>query len=409
MVGVQREADHPGGGLPARPVARRLVWAARLAALAAFLDLFAQFPVVAPYARDLGAGPATVGAVVAAYSVASLLGNLGAAFAMDRWGRRSSLVLALLGAAAALVLYGSVRAPGELIALRVFHGLAAGLVTPGAFALLGDAVPPDQRARAMGSGGALVALAAIVAPPLAGIGRDRFGAEAVFLAVAALLGLVAILVATLVHEPGHAPAPRTSTPDRAEGLLRRPALLVACLAAFAFTVGLGTLVTHLPLVLEARGEGARSSGVAFAVYAAVALLAMAGPASRLADRYGRQKPLAAGLTVIGLAFVALATASSAFGVYTAMALVGLGFGLLFPAATALVADAAGPSRRRAAFGVFYAVYSLGVILGSLASGLLGDLPGATTGAPFMIGAVCALAAAPAVLAAPTGRAGPTSR
>jgi MFS transporter, DHA1 family, multidrug resistance protein len=409
MVGARREADDPGGDVPARPVARRLVWAARLAALAAFFDLFAQFPIVAPYARDLGAGPATVGAVVAVYSVASLLGNLGAALVMDRWGRKWSLVLALLGAAAALVLYGWVRAPGELIALRVLHGLAVGLVTPGAFALLGDAVPPEQRARAMGSGGALIALAAIVAPPLAGIGRDRFGAGAVFLAVAAVLGLLAILIVILVHEPGRRPAPRTSTPERAEGPLRRPSLLVACLAAFAFTVGLGALVAHLPLVLEARGEGARSSGVAFALYAAVALLAMAGPASRLADRYGRQKPLAAGLSVVGVAFVTLAIASSMFGVYAALALVGLGFGLLFPAATALVADAGARSRRGAAFGVFYAVYSLGVILGALASGLLSELLGATSRAPFAIGAVCAFAAAPAVLAAPTGRAELASR
>ncbi|MDP8921464.1 MAG: MFS transporter, partial [Chloroflexota bacterium] len=105
----------------------------------------------------------------------------------------------------------------------------------------------------------------------------------------------------------------------------------------------------------------------------------------------------------------LATAPAMVGVYAAMALVGLGFGLLFPAATALVADAGAPSRRGAAFGIFYAVYSLGVILGALASGLLSELLDPTSRAPFLVGAICALVAVPAVLAAPTGRAEPASR
>jgi MFS transporter, DHA1 family, multidrug resistance protein len=403
MAQARREAEGPGDA-PTRPADRRLVWAARAAALVAFLDLFAQFPVVAPYARDLGAGPATVGAVVAAYSVAGLLGNLGAALLMDRWGRTLPLVLALAGSAAALALYGAARGPAELLALRAVHGLAAGVLTPGAFAMLGDAVPPERRARAMGSGGALVALAAIVAPPLAGIARDRLGAAAVFLAVAGALGLLAVLVAALVREPVRPRRPRAEGPDGAEAPLRRRALLVASGAAFAFTVGLGALVAHLPLVLDARGLGARASGAAFAAYAVVALLAMAGPAPRLADRHGRHLPLAAGLAVVGAALAGLAMSASAAdadmaGVYASMGLVGLGFGLLFPAATALVADAGPPSRRGAAFGVFYAVYSLGVILGSLASGLLAETLGASSPAPFAVGAACALLAAPAVLAA----------
>ena len=33
------------------------LWAARLVIFAAFFDLFLQFPVVAPYAEELGASP----------------------------------------------------------------------------------------------------------------------------------------------------------------------------------------------------------------------------------------------------------------------------------------------------------------------------------------------------------------
>ena len=52
--------------------------AARLVVFATFLDLFVQFPVVAPFARTLGAAPALVGLIVGVYSLTNLLGNLAA-------------------------------------------------------------------------------------------------------------------------------------------------------------------------------------------------------------------------------------------------------------------------------------------------------------------------------------------
>jgi MFS family permease len=80
-----------------------------------------------------------------------------------------------------------------------------------------------------------------------------------------------------------------------------------------------------------------------------------------------------------------------------MAAFGFGFGLLFPAAGALVAEAGGPASRGLAFGVFYAVYSLGVVIGALLSGLVAEASGLASGAPFLWGAAIALATAPAVL------------
>ena len=54
----------------------RAVWATRMVVFVAFLDLFMQFPVIAPYARDLGATAALVGVVVALYSATNLVGNV---------------------------------------------------------------------------------------------------------------------------------------------------------------------------------------------------------------------------------------------------------------------------------------------------------------------------------------------
>jgi MFS family permease len=105
----------------------------------------------------------------------------------------------------------------------------------------------------------------------------------------------------------------------------------------------------------------------------------------------------------------LAASGSLGGVYLGMAIFGLGFSLLFPAAAALVADGAGASERGAAFGLFYAVYSAGAAVGAAVAGQLAERAGDLSPLPFVIGALVAVAAAPVALLEKGGRPWPTSR
>jgi MFS family permease len=373
------------------------IWAARVVVFAAFVDLFAGFPIVTPYARDLDASAWVAGVVVAAYSMANLVGNLGAGFALDRWGRKPTIIGGLIVSAIAVGLHALAQDATQLIALRALHGLATAVLSPGAFALIGDAAPPDKRARAMGSAGVFIAAAALVAFPMAGIVRSAFGIPAVFLVVAALLAVAAVVVAIIAREPDVVARSASVQPAQLGSLLTRPALLVSYLAILCFTIGVGALIEHLPILLEARDEGPRAGSYAFTVYAVIAMVGMAGPTARQADRYGRQRPLAAGLGLIGLALLALGVWPNIGAVYAEMVLFGLGFGLLFPAATAFVADASDSSERGTAFGVFYAVYSLGTIIGSLTAGFLSGAFGDTTTSPFLVAGVLALLVTPLLL------------
>ncbi len=377
--------------------ASRAVWAARLVVFAAFFDLFAGFPIVAPYARELGASAWLTGVAVAAYSIANLIGNVAAGVALDRWGRKPIIVGGLAVSSAAVALHVIAQDASQLIMLRAVHGAATAVLSPGAFALIGDAAPPERRARAMGSAGVFIAVAALVAFPMAGIVRSTFGIRMVFAVVAIVLAASAALVAALAREPARIPEERHLHPGQLRTVLVKPSLLVGYLAILAFTIGIGTLIEHLPIVVEALGGGERASSYAFTVYAVVAMIGMAGPAARQADRFGRHRPLALGLAVVGVALLGLGVWPATPAAYGEMVVFGLGFSLLFPAATALVADASTPAERGTAFGVFYAVYSLGTIVGALLAGWLAGLFGDTTTAPFFLSAVCALLAAPFVV------------
>ena len=163
------------------------IWAARLVVLAAFLDLFMQFSTMAPHARQLGASTVLVGVIVAAYSVTNLFGNLGAGFVLDRWGRRSPMIIGMAVTALAVFSYSLVQTPGQLMAARAVHGIGAAVLAPGAFSIIGDRAAPGQHRRVMGLTGALIAMAALIGPPIAGILRDAWGSDAVFLVDSAFL------------------------------------------------------------------------------------------------------------------------------------------------------------------------------------------------------------------------------
>ena len=380
------------GTLSSAGIARHTIWAARLVVLAVFLDLFVQFPTIAPFAEGLGASAALVGIIVAAYSVTNLFGNLGAGFVLDRWGRRLPIVVGLAITIVAVFSYSLVQTSEQLIAVRAMHGIGAAVLAPGAFSMIGDRAPSDRWGRAMGLTGALIAVAALVGPPAAGILRDTWGADAVFFVDSAvlLMTLITFLVIARDDDPGaHA-----RTGGSASGVTgKKPREIPPSGRRMAphspSPSALGRLSRTCPWCWKTRERPAARTGYSFGIYAFVAMLVMASPLNRASDRFGRFGPLIVGLVGVAAGLVMLGMFTGYAGISLGMAVFGLGYGIVFPAAAALVIGAAGADRRGMAFGIFYAVYSLGVVVGAAGSGILADLDDGFVGLPFLAAAaVC---------------------
>lgn len=392
---------------PSSPSARPL-WAARVVVFVAFADLFVHYPLAAPYAASLGATPVAIGLIVASYSVANLVGNVGAGFVLDRFGRVRPILVSLALTALVVATYAYARTPLQLAVTRIAHGLVVAALAPGAFALTGDAAPPTRRTRAMSVNGTLIALAAILAPSLAGVVQSRSGFSTAFLLDAAVLATSIPVVALLLRRwRSDIPRPVTPTPSRLSQsvvrLVQRPLLRASYAAIFSFTLSLGILVTFLPLALVARGGSASERGLAFSLYALAAVLAMSLSTPTLSLFGRRVNPLATGCALIAAGLLVLSTSIERLSVALGMTVYGLGFGVLFPIASALVVDATHPRERGSAFGVFYALYSVGVVLGSVLAGALAGWLGTTSTLPFAVPAVLSLVIALMVSRAPASR------
>lgn len=378
---------------------------ATAATFVAFLDIFALLPLLAPTAAGLGAGDVGIGITVAAYSATGMAGNLLGGRLADRLGRRGTAASGLVLAAAGLACYSLAGTLVALVAVRLVHGLGGGLAMPALFAAAGDAGHAAGRAVAMGRLGATIGLAAVVAPGSAGAAAAVVGADAVFLTVAGLLVVAALLALGL---PGRAHIAAGSVrdgsarpadghePDGAEGAETAVSTSggrgAAMTAVFGFTAALGTLTGFLPETLAARGAGDAVPGVLLTAFSLVAVAVMLSPAMRRIDPAAAAVPLAGGVGVIAAALATLAAPVGIVGAAVAVLAIGSGFGAVFPAAAATMAATPDAQRGRA-FGRFHVAYGLGFVAGPPGAGAVGQ---AVQVSPFVpaavVAAVCAAAA-----------------
>ena len=239
---------------------RPIVWVLRLVALVAFMDLFMGFPIISTYARSVGADEAMRGFIVGIYSASNLVGNVGAGFLLDKVSRKWLIVAGLFVTAALLFAYALVDSPERLLTLRILHGLSAGILAPGAFAMIADYTDDDQHTRSMGLSGVLIAAAAVIGPLLSVGIRDAADS---FTAVFAVSGIFMLLsaVAFIAFIPSAASV-RSNGVSRGETIrLSKSIFMVRVyLGVLAMAFAFGCLINLLPVALEDVGRGATYCG-----------------------------------------------------------------------------------------------------------------------------------------------------
>jgi MFS family permease len=363
-------------------VRRRDTLAAYVAVFLAFLDNFALLPLIAPRAQELGANALGVGVTVAAYSLTNLLLNLVGGSLTDRVGRRAVVLLSLAASPLCIAVYGLAQQLEVLILARVVHGAFGGFLMAALFAMLADVSAEGERGRTIGRAGALIGLAAVLGPAVAGVAAQRLGTTTVLLAVAAILavGLLAVWRAIPETLP---PSARVDRQPRAWlRLLREPRLRLACVAIFGLEAGVGIVTGFLKDGLVARQLAAGmdleralryatgAQGGLFSIFAVVAVVLMLSPVARQVDRRGAVGLSLGGTIVLGLSTAILALGSAIETETLAMVLYGIGFGLLFPAAAATVGIATAWAERGRAYGLFNFSFDAGLVAGPLLAGAL---------------------------------------
>lgn len=338
------------------------------------------FGIVAPalpvFARDFGVSRTAAGAVLSAFALMRLVSVLGCGRLVDRYGERWVLGTGILIVGLSSALAGLSQSYGQLLVLRGVGGVGSAMFSVSAFSLLLRVVAPQQRGRASGmyTGGFL--LGGITGPTLGGLVTSWSIRAPFFLYAGTLLVAGGIGLYALRHTPLAARTPAaadgTGPPAGLGAALRRPEYRAALLANFADSWAvLGVRSALVPLfVVDVLGLGLVWVGVGFGIVSALNALVLL-PAGRIADTRGRRPVLVAGCAVSAVAVLLLAVAPTLPGYLAAMAVFGLGSGLLDVAPAAVVGDVV-EGRSGTVVAAFQMSSDAGSVAGPLVAGRLAD-------------------------------------
>jgi EmrB/QacA subfamily drug resistance transporter len=369
-----------------------------------------------------------LGYMIAMTVTAPLYGRLG-----DRYGRRDMLLVAMALFASGSLCCGLAPSLGLLVGARVVQGLGGGGLIVLSQAIVGELVPPRERARFQGYFATNFSLASIGGPIIGGLVVHHASWRWLFLANVPLCliaawrlrrlpqsvdpavnpladGLGAVLFAiaagvTLawVSFAGHrfdwvsAPSltmvlaaaalwwalvdreARHAEPFLPVELLRDPAIAGMALTVICFGATMFSIVFFLPIYLQlAQGSNPSESGLLL-LPVTIGIVGGSTLTGRLIARTGRPNPMpVAGLLVAGtaLGLVALLpldrAALAALGFFC-----GLGLGSVMPTAQVIVQTVAGRARLGAAAAVVTLSRATGAAIGTAAFGavIFALLPG----------------------------------
>jgi MFS family permease len=328
----------------------------------------------------------------------SVVGMVMAGASSDRRGPQRATVAGLLVFAAGLLMAGLAGSMGWLVAGRVLQGLGSGMLGVVLYVGMGQIVPSAAHPRLFALLAAAWVLPALVGPPVAAWMVAQFGWRSVFLGVAGVMPVAAVL---LVPAFGRLAAPPRAVGMAAPGRARIGwAALAACGALLlhgagnasgvawmlvSLAIGLvaavaasrrllprGTLVAArgLPTVIALRGllasafasaevfvplyltrEAGWSLAEAGLALSAGAVMWSSGSAvqARLADARHRRRGLRAGFLAVaaGIGFVSVQMCFGlpAWALLVGWAVAGFGIGLSFPMLSVLTLGMSAPAEQ----------------------------------------------------------------
>jgi len=329
--------------------------------------------------EGFGAGVQALAASDMAYSLTGILAAPLTGMLADRFGRRSIILVSLVGNVLAFCGYLLVPFAWLLILLRGLAGVSTAGLVPATMSIVGDLAPEDRRAQWIGIIIGSASAGHVVGPLLGGQLYDRFGFVVPFAASLATAIGALLLAGFLIPETYTAAVQRSRS--RLAWSLGRRALPARSTFLMLMLITFGAMFAWafiLPqLMFYGYDDLAWTSALMGLVWSAYGVAFMLGEFAlgRLSDRHGRKPVLLLGLVLFLAPFVGLVAFHNLAWNAVSFVLGGLGNALYDPALSASILDMAPPECTAATMGLKGPAGSLGNLLGPALVVLITPLAG----------------------------------
>lgn len=335
-----------------------------------FLPLYVEELGVSDHAAIVQWSGIAYGATFfAAACVAPLWGRLG-----DIYGRKLMLVRASLGMTIAISLMGMAGSVWQLVALRLFVGLAGGYAS-GSMVLVATQTPKDRSAWALGVLSSGIMAGNLVGPLIGGALPPIIGIRGTFLAAGGMIFLAFLATTFLIKEEKSAARKQAakasggwrSIPDKGPVV----AMLATGLLLMLANMSIEPIITvYVAQLVPDQGQVTMVAGIVMSA-AALGSILSASRLGKLADRIGHWPVIAGALAVAGLLLIPQAFVTASWQLVVLRFLMGVALGGLLPCIAAVIRHSVPDSAAGSILGLSISSQYVGQVAGPVLGGFIG--------------------------------------
>lgn len=358
----------------------RLITPSYCAILAANFLLYFGFyllmPVLPFYLSEVfGMDSGHIGAVLACYTVAALMVRPFSGYLLDTFARKPLYLLAFVVFTSVFGLYLLAGTVLLFVFLRIVHGFAFGTVTVAGNTIVIDILPSSRRGEGIGYYGLSNNIAMALGPMVGLFLHDYYSFEIIFIS-ALLCCLAGLILASTVKTPY-----KPKVADKTAVSLDRFILLKG------IPVGIDLLLLSIPygmtssfVAVYAHNIGITGGTGLFFTFMAAGMAISRLFSGKQVDRGRITQVIMSGMYMAVLCFAGLyfceAMASRSVELarillYASAAVLGVGFGTMFPAFNSMFVNLGRNDQRGTATSTYLTSWDVGIGIGMIAGGVIG--------------------------------------
>lgn len=269
-----------------------LLFILALVQFANIIDFMIMMPLGPQLMRVFEVTPANFSILVASYAISAGVSGFSSAFFVDKFDRKVVLLFVFIGFTVGTL--GCALAPtfAFLMAARIFTGIFGGMLGSTVLSIIGDTIPAQRRASAMGIVMAAFSVASVVGVPLGLFLANMYSWHAPFIFLVIISIIIAVLIALFIPNLTTHIQTKTDKESPFKVLIQisqDPNQLRALLFMFFLMLGQFTVIVFLSKFMVANVGFTEQQLTYIYLIGGIASLVTAPISGKLSDKFGKIK------------------------------------------------------------------------------------------------------------------------
>ncbi|MED1468837.1 MFS transporter [Bacillus salipaludis] len=331
-----------------------------------FYILLVTLPIFA--LKEFNSSASQAGLMTTVFLLSAIISRPLAGQWLERAGSRKVLLTALIIFAGASLFYFFPKSITGFLIIRLLHGVGFGMATTAAGTIVADLIPASRRGEGMGYFVMSINMAMVLGPFLGLLAIQQWGSSWLFtLTLVVAIGALLTGLSIKLPKKEQQVEPTVQSSFSVRNLFEASAVPISIVGGFLAIV-YSALLSFVS-VYASEIHLANVASLFFVVYAAFLLLSRPFTGKWL-DQYGSNVLFYPCIILFAIGLFVLSKADGAFTFLLSAALIGLGWGTLFPTFQTIAIQDATPKKRGLATATFLSIYDTGIALGSFFIGLV---------------------------------------